>query len=134
MNDFSVCSLQVPDAGSRTVTGEVGEVTWRPVERPLDAVGEVRVATVEHLGEQLRDVVDGEVIPVMVDEVALTTIAEETGGRFFTAASADELQQVYDEVGVEQEDREIGEWFAGLGLLLGALAAVGSLTWFRRLP
>ncbi len=98
----------------------------------------VPVYTVAFGTDEGSVVVDGEVIPVMVDEAALAAIADATGGRFFAAASAGELAEIFDEVGseigLEQEDREIGDWFAGLGLLLGALAAVGSLTWFSRLP
>jgi len=82
--------------------------------------------------------IQGEQIPVPVNEGALREVASATGGEFFQAASASELQSILDEVGfrigVEVEDREITDWFAGAGLVLALLAAAGSLLWFSRLP
>jgi Ca-activated chloride channel family protein len=83
-------------------------------------------------------VIEEERIPVPVNEGALREVATATGGEFFQAATADELQSILDEigfrVGVEEEDREITDWFAGAGLVLALLAAAGSLLWFSRLP
>ena len=83
-------------------------------------------------------VIQGDRIPVPVNEGALAEVATATGGEFFQAATADELQSILDEigfrVGVEEEDREITDWFTGAGLILALLAAAGSLVWFSRLP
>jgi Ca-activated chloride channel family protein len=83
-------------------------------------------------------VIQDERIPVPVNEGALREVASVTGGEFFQAATADELQSILDEigfrVGLEEEDREITDWFAGAGLVLALLAAAGSLIWFSRLP
>ncbi len=61
-----------------------------------------------------------------------------TDGTAFTAATADELQSILDTVGsqvaVEEEQREVTDWFAGAGLALVLLAGAGSLLWFSRLP
>jgi Ca-activated chloride channel family protein len=76
--------------------------------------------------------------PVPVDEDSLRAIAEATDGTFFTAASGDELKAVYQDigssVGYEEEQREITAWFVGLGIVLLAATAAGSLVWFSRLP
>lgn len=79
-----------------------------------------------------------EVVPVPVNEGALRQVASLTGGKFFTAASAAELQQILDgvgtQVGYETEDREVWEWFLGAGVVALTLAAAGSLVWFSKLP
>ncbi|HEY7486737.1 MAG TPA: VWA domain-containing protein [Streptosporangiaceae bacterium] len=78
------------------------------------------------------------VIPVPVDGPALERIAQTTSGRFYEAATGDELRQVYEDigssVGYRVEQREIWAWFIGAGLVLACAAAVGSLLWFSRLP
>ncbi len=77
-------------------------------------------------------------IPVPVGEENLRAIATETGGAFFSAASLEELEAVYTDigsaVGFETIDREITDWFVAGGLLLLALSAGFSLLWFQRLP
>ncbi len=81
--------------------------------------------------------IQGQGIPVPVNDGALEQVASTTGGEFFTAATAEELQSILDAVGsqvaVEQEQREVTDWFAGAGLALVLLAAAGSLLWFSRM-
>ncbi len=82
--------------------------------------------------------IQGETIPVPVNEGALGDVAAATGGEFFEAATSDELQSILDTLGtqvaLEEEQREITDWFVGGGLLLTLLAAAGSLLWFSRMP
>lgn len=82
--------------------------------------------------------VEADRIPVPVGEDNLRGIADATGGAFFTAASLEELEAVYSDigsaVGFDFVDREITDWFVGLGLLLLAATAASSLAWFQRLP
>lgn len=77
-------------------------------------------------------------VPVPVDEATLETIAEATGGRFFSTSSAEELAAVYDDIGTavgfETIDEDISDVFVGLGLVLAAITSVLSLLWFQRLP
>lgn len=77
-------------------------------------------------------------VPVPVDEVTLSTIADQTGGTFFSTSSAEELTAVYDgigtAVGFETVDEDVSDWFTAIGLLLAALTSVLSLLWFQRLP
>ena len=83
------------------------------------------------------DPFEGEV-PVPVNEEALAELARQTDGKALTAASVEQLSQVYEDLGrsvtVEKEQVEIGDWFAGAALALLSLAGVGSLVWFGRLP
>lgn len=79
-----------------------------------------------------------------IDAELLTFIAEHTGARYFEAATADDLAQVYDEIASLETSRvggetfarhsELGLWFvaAGAVFLLGELAL--GRTWLRRTP
>lgn len=77
-------------------------------------------------------------VPVPVDRDSLATLAEDTGGEFYEALTAEEVRQVYQDlgssIGFRTEAREIGQWFAAAALLLGLAAAVSSLVWTSRLP
>lgn len=80
----------------------------------------------------------GQRIEVPVNKAALEKIARQTDGRSLSAATAEQLSQVYEDLGrtvtVETESIEVGDWFAGAALLLLGLAGLGSLAWFGRLP
>jgi Ca-activated chloride channel homolog len=75
---------------------------------------------------------------VPVDGPTLQRVAETTDGQFYEAATGEELQQVYQDIGssigFRTERREVSAWFVGLGLLAALGAAAGSLAWFSRLP
>jgi Ca-activated chloride channel family protein len=77
-------------------------------------------------------------VPVPVDRDALKGVANATGGRFFEAASADQLRVVFEELGgkvdVEVEQEEVTDRFVAAALVLALAAAAGSLLWFSRLP
>ncbi|WP_084962538.1 VWA domain-containing protein [Thermoactinospora rubra] len=80
----------------------------------------------------------GQEIPVPVDGPALESLAQTAGGGFYEAASGDELQAVYDDigssVGYRTERQEIWMWFVAAGLIMAAIAAAASMLWFARLP
>ena len=73
-----------------------------------------------------------------VNEAALDDLARATGGQSLQAETADELTNVYQDLGrnlqVDVQRREVTDWFAGASLLMLVLAASGSLFWFGRLP
>lgn len=77
-------------------------------------------------------------VPVPVDEGALKELADETGGKFFTADTADELNEVYadlgKEIGSETEEIEVTARYVGAALVALALTATLSLVWFNRVP
>lgn len=79
-----------------------------------------------------------EPIPVAVDSSALAEIANTTDGTFFEAATGEELNQVYEDIGSSigytTEDRDVSERFVGAGLGLLLASAVLSQLWFSRLP
>jgi Ca-activated chloride channel family protein len=75
--------------------------------------------------------------PVPPDPAALGRIAAASGGKSFTAETADGLSQVYQQLGSQLghklQKREITAAFAGGGLALMLLGGVMSLGWFGRL-
>ena len=118
-----------------------GETTMgRPDLDAADAADEAGfpISTISFGTPRGEVVIEGDVIPVPVNEGALREVADVTGGEFFEAATADELQVILDDLGsrvaLEEETREITDWFTGAGLLLTLLAAAGSLLWFSRIP
>ncbi|MDQ3575846.1 MAG: VWA domain-containing protein, partial [Actinomycetota bacterium] len=98
----------------------------------------VPVSTIAFGTDEGTVILGNRLVPVPANREALGAIAEETDGSFFEAASGRELREVYEDigssVGYTRERREIGSWFLGLGLLLAALAAAGSMLWSSRLP
>jgi Ca-activated chloride channel homolog len=79
---------------------------------------------------------DGDV-PVPPDPETLARVAERSGGRSFSVADADRLQQVYErlgsEVATERRKQDVGGTVAGGALLVLVGAAGASLRWFGRL-
>jgi Ca-activated chloride channel family protein len=80
----------------------------------------------------------GEQVPVPVNREALRELASATDGQYFPAATGEQLEQVYEQLGqavtTEPVTREVAEWFVGAAILFVVLAAAGSLLWFSRLP
>jgi len=86
----------------------------------------------------IEDPLGGGTIEVPVNEAALEQLAHQTGGRALTAQTADQLSDVYEDLGrsvtVEAEQVEIADLFAGAAMAILVLAGVGSLRWSGRLP
>jgi Ca-activated chloride channel homolog len=81
--------------------------------------------------------VQGQDVPVPYDPAAMARIAQESGGRSFTAESADQLRSIYEQIGRDVaytvQTRDLTAAFTGLGLLTGVIAAAGALMWTQRL-
>jgi Ca-activated chloride channel family protein len=73
--------------------------------------------------------------PRIIDEPNLQSIAEVTGGQYYKAESADQLQEALGDlpsrVTVVRKHVDIASWFAGAGGLLVAVAVGLSLWWNR---
>ena len=80
----------------------------------------------------------GEDYPVPVDRDALRQIADTTGGKFYEAQSAEQLQSVYSDigssVGFRTVQREATAWFVGIALVFAIAGAGASIVWTSRLP
>ncbi len=81
---------------------------------------------------------DGKREPVPVDHEEMQQVAQLSNGEYFSAATAEQLKAVYEnigsEVGYEKADREITARFAGYGLALAVLAALGAISLGARWP
>jgi Ca-activated chloride channel homolog len=73
----------------------------------------------------------GQTVPVPVDASALEAIAKGTDGKFFAAASAAELRDVYADINADVKvvsiDEGVAEWFAAAALVLLLVASVISM-------
>lgn len=77
-------------------------------------------------------------IPVPPDEETLQEIADITGGTFFSAESAGDLDSVYKDlgskIGFDEEKRDISHYWAGVAAALMLAGGAVSLLWFNRFP
>ena len=111
----------------------------REATQAIDAANsaEVPVSTIAFGTDYGTLDLDGETVPVPVDRAALEQIADETGGSYSEAASAAELEQVYEDLGSQigytTEAQDISPWFVRGGLLFAFLGVVASLLWTNRL-
>lgn len=107
-----------------------GSTVGAPVEVGVAAAVEAQIPVHTIAYGTLDGVVvsEGRTFEVPVDEPALAEIAEQTDGRAYTAATADELGEVYDSIrgrlATTTEEQDVSARVAGLGLLLLAGAAV----------
>ncbi len=129
------------EAGGSIVLMSDGETNMGRPEGPAAREAErrgVKVSTVAFGTDDGSVTVDFMQVPVPVDREALRDIAETTGGKVFEAASAEEILTVFEDlgegVGTRTEPREITDGLALAALVTAALAAVGSLAWFARIP
>ncbi|GAB3436051.1 vWA domain-containing protein [Flindersiella endophytica] len=98
----------------------------------------VPVSTIAYGTQDGTIEIDGQQVPVPVDADALGRLAQNTGGRSYTAETDTELRGVYDDlessIGWTVEERDITTLVAGVSLAVALLAGIGSLLWFSRLP
>lgn len=114
----------------------VGRSNEEGTEEAVEA--EIPVSTIA-FGTQDGEInIDGERVPVAVNEGALETIADATGGAFHTAVTEEELAEVYDDIGSSigfvTEEQDVTFRFVTVALLPLLAAAGLSLLWFSRLP
>jgi Ca-activated chloride channel family protein len=110
-----------------------------PQQAAAEARGaKVPVYTIAYGSENGYVDLDGKRERVPVDHQQMREIAQLTNGQYFAAATAEELQTVYEnigsEVGYEKADREVTSRFAGYGLAFAVLAALGAISLGARWP
>lgn len=80
--------------------------------------------------------IEGDIVPVPADPVAMEAIADATDGSFFEAASASQLRAVYEDiqgrVGFTTEQREVVLWFLTAAMIALVLALMSSMFWQAR--
>jgi Ca-activated chloride channel family protein len=127
-------------APARLVLMSDGSNTWgRSPEQAIGAAkqAEIPVSTIAFGTDSGFIELEGDRVAVPVNHEQLQGIAEGTGGSYYAAASAEELANVYrdlgSQIGYTIERREITTWFVGTGLLLAFAAAAAALLWTNRL-
>jgi Ca-activated chloride channel homolog len=99
---------------------------------------EVPVYTIAYGTENGYVDLEGKREPVPVNHQEMQDVAQISGGQYFRADTADELSEVYEnigsEVGYEKADREVTSRFAGYGLAFAVLAALGAISLGARWP
>lgn len=80
----------------------------------------------------------GQTQRVPVDADALAGLARDSGGQTYSAATGEQLEAVYHDIGssigYRTEQREITGWVLGAALIAAIAAGIASLAWFSRLP
>jgi Ca-activated chloride channel homolog len=81
---------------------------------------------------------DGQQIPVPVDDDSLHQLADISGGDFYKADSSDKLRQIYqslgEQIGYETQETDVSKPFIALGALLTLSAAGTALIVSQRIP
>jgi Ca-activated chloride channel homolog len=81
--------------------------------------------------------VDGQTIPVPADKITLDQLARSTGGTYHSAASVQELESVYanigSQIGYTTQHRDVSWRFLAVGLMFALAAAGTSMLWAGRL-
>jgi Ca-activated chloride channel family protein len=126
---------------ARIVLMSDGKTTvGRPDEEGIAAAVDmgIPVSTIAFGTDDATVTLGDSVTPVPIEREGLRAIADQTGGTFFEAGSAQDLRAVYADIGsaigYETQQREVGWWFVGAAMALLTGAAVLSLLWFSRLP
>jgi Ca-activated chloride channel homolog len=98
----------------------------------------VPISTISFGTEHGEVEVNGERVPVPVDDQMMKKIAQLSGGESYTASNIEELNKVYstlqDQIGYETVRGEATTGWLRLAALVAAIAAVASLLINRRLP
>lgn len=110
----------------------------RPVEEAAREAADrsVPVSTIAFGTDRGAVVVGGELVPVPADPEAMEAVADISGGTASEAETADELNDVYDDIGATVgsvvEQREVGRAFLGVALVALLAAVAGAFVWSAR--
>lgn len=110
-----------------------------PIRAAEDAKAqEVPVYTIAYGTENGYTEINGRRERVPVEYEELERVADASGGRAYRAASAEELKEVYEDigtsVGTDTESVQVTTRYAGLGLVFAVVAAVGVASVAARWP
>ena len=131
-------AVVVMSDGSPTI-GRNGEPPAQTVQEATAAAKQARVPIDSiAFGTPTGSIeIQGETVSVPADPQTMQQIASGSGGKSFTAVSANQLNSVYDQirksVGYDLVHRNMTAWFTGLGLVLLVLTAGAALLWTQRI-
>lgn len=110
-----------------------GNNAGRPVSQAITAAkaAGVPVSTIAFGTANGTVTIDGQQVQVPADQSTLTALAQQTGGSFHTATTAQELRNVYQDIGSQigytEGRRDISWRFLAIGVLLAVLAVASSM-------
>jgi Ca-activated chloride channel family protein len=135
-----------PAPGAVVVMSDGAPTIGRNGEAPIQTV-EAATAAAKAAGVPIDSIafgtptgtiqIQGEIVAVPADPQTMAQIAAGSGGKSFTAVSANQLNSVYDQirksVGYDTVQRDLTAWFMGLGFVLLILTAGAALFWMQRI-
>ena len=140
VRSFDAEARQDPPPAHVVLLSDGDNTTGRTVQEAVDAsrVAQVPVSTIA-FGTPYGTVdIEGETTSVSVNKETLSTLAESTEGKTYEAADADQLREVYANIGsslgFEIEHQDVAARYIGVALLFALAAGGASLAWFSRLP
>jgi len=82
--------------------------------------------------------IEGFTVHSQLNEPLMRSIADDTGGKYYSAANEKELVKIYSDLKpkltVKTQEMEITSLFAGVGMLAFLIGGILSLLWFGRVP
>lgn len=126
------------DAARIVLMSDGATTTGRPVDAAAAAAAEAKVpvSTIAFGTDAGTVTFSGQTVQVPVDRDAMRSLADATGGKFFEAASGEELTAVYRDIGSTVAYRtvrnEVTATWTGVGLVLLTAGLVLSMVWTGR--
>lgn len=140
VRSFDAQARQDPPPAHIVLLSDGDNTTGRSVQEAVDAsrLAHVPVSTIA-FGTPYGTVdIEGETTSVSVNKETLKSLAESTEGKAYEAADADQLREVYANIGTSlgfrTEHRDVAARYVGIALLFAFAAGGVSLAWFSRLP
>ncbi|GAA4397438.1 VWA domain-containing protein [Actinomadura sp. NPDC048032] len=140
VRSFDAQARQDPPPAHIVLLSDGDNTTGRSVQEAVDAsrLAHVPVSTIA-FGTPYGTVdIEGETTSVSVNKETLKSLAESTEGKAYEAADADQLREVYANIGsslgFRTEHRDVAARYVGIALLFAFAAGGVSLAWFSRLP
>ncbi|SRR5690606_22903181 len=140
VRSFDAEARQDPPPAHIVLLSDGDNTTGRTVQEAIDAsrVSQIPVSTIA-FGTPYGTVdIEGETTSVSVNKETLRALADSTEGKAYEAADADQLREVYANIGTslgfETEHRDVAARYIGMALLFALAAGGASLAWFSRLP
>jgi Ca-activated chloride channel family protein len=121
-------TMGIPTADAGPIAKKAGIPVWTIAYGTPNGVVDI---TLPDTGETAR-------IQVPVDVQALSQLADQSGGKAFTAASASDLTDVYQQmgsaIGYDTEQRDVTTRYVAAAMAVLVLTGMAAAVWFQRLP
>lgn len=128
-----------PAAARVILLSDGSQTVGRDVTTAIEAAKEAKipVSTIAFGTEGGTISHEGDSIPVPVDKQVMEQIADDTGGSYFSAESATEIEKVWadigEQIGYTYKYEAVPTRFVGIGLVFAFLSVAAGLFWTNRL-